>query len=121
MGPEPAALTQASAVIASFSMSCHSYQDYFARRQEHLADSSGAPPLASSVTWTLSFERAGQLAPGGSVQSMLALAALLDGHGIPATVLTSPAAVRYMADGGTPRPAARRSARRCRRWNGSAC
>ena len=99
---EPAALTQASAVIASSTMSCHGYCDYFIRRRDQLADSSGAPPSASAVTWTISFERASQLAPGGSAQSTLALAALLDGNGIPGTVLTAPAAVGYLAAGGAP-------------------
>ncbi len=92
MGLEPVALTQASAVIASSAMSCHNYQENFVRWQEKLTDPSGALPSASAVTWSLSFERATQLAPGGSVQSLLALAALLDGHGIPGTVLTAPAA-----------------------------
>jgi tetratricopeptide (TPR) repeat protein len=89
---EPLALTQASAVIANSTMSCHSYREYFTGRRGQLADSSGAPPSASAVTWTISWELADQLAPGGSVQSLLALAALLDGHGMPATVLTAPAA-----------------------------
>jgi tetratricopeptide (TPR) repeat protein len=100
MDLEPAALAQASAVIASSTMSCHNYHEFFVRRRKQLTDSSGAPPSASAVTWTLSFERANQLAPGGSVQSLLALAALLDGHGIPGTVLTAPAAVGYLAGGG---------------------
>ena len=100
MGLEPVALTQASAVIASSAMSCHNYQDNFVRWRERLTDSSGALPSASAVTWPLSFERATQLAPGGSVQSLLALAALLDGHGIPGTVLTAPAAAGYLAGGG---------------------
>jgi tetratricopeptide (TPR) repeat protein len=100
MGLEPVALTQASAVIASSTMSCHSYRDYFVRRREQLTDSSGALPSASAVTWTLSFERATQLAAGGPVQSLLAVAALLDGHGIPGTVLTAPAAAGYAAGGG---------------------
>jgi tetratricopeptide (TPR) repeat protein len=98
---EPAALTQASAVIASSSMSCNSYREYFLRRRQQLTEPSGLPPAASAVTWTLSWERADQLAPGGSVQSVLALAALLDGHGIPGTVLTAPAAAAYVAGGGT--------------------
>ena len=46
MGVEPAALAQASAVIASSAMSCHSYQDYFVRWREYLASSAGALPLA---------------------------------------------------------------------------
>jgi tetratricopeptide (TPR) repeat protein len=99
MGMEPAALTQASAVIASSTMSCLHYRDYFVGWQRQLADSSGAPPSACAVTWMLSFERANQLAPGGSVQALLALVAVLDGHGIPGTVLTAPAAVGYVAGG----------------------
>jgi tetratricopeptide (TPR) repeat protein len=99
MGLEPVALTQASAVIASSTISCHQYCDYFVRKQKQLADTSGAPPPAIAVTWTISYERANQLAPGGSVQPVLALAAVLDGHGIPATVLTTPAAVAYIAGG----------------------
>ena len=98
IGVEPAALAQASAVIASSAMSCQGYQEYFVRWREYLADSAGALPLASAVTWPVSLESATQFAPGGSVRSLLALAALLDGHGIPATVLTAPAAVRYLTD-----------------------
>ena len=80
-------------------MSCLHYRDYFLGWRQRLADSSGTPPSASAVTWMLSFERANQLAPGGLVQSLLALVAVLDGHGIPATVLTAPAAVGYAAGG----------------------
>ena len=62
LGCEPVALAQASAVIASFAMSCHDYRGYFVHRREQLTDSSGVPP-ASAVTWTLSFEHADRLAP----------------------------------------------------------
>lgn len=100
MGLEPAALTQASSVIVSSStMSCHNYREYFVQKRQQLADSSGAPPSASAVTWVLSFERANHLAPGWSAQSLLALAALLDGDGIPGTILTAPAAVGYLTGG----------------------
>ena len=111
IGLEPAALTQASAVIASSSMSCDHYRDYFNRRREQLTNSPGAPPPASAVTWTISFERANQLSPDGLAQSLLAVAALLDGHGIPGTVLISPAAVGYPADSGGEAQAGRESAR----------
>jgi tetratricopeptide (TPR) repeat protein len=97
MGVEPAALAQASAVIASSAMSCQSYQDYFVRWREYLAESADTLPLASAITWPVSLESATAFAPGGSVRALLALVALLDGHGIPATVLTAPAAVRYLA------------------------
>jgi len=109
MGLEPAALTQASAVIASSTMSCLHYRDYFVRRREQLTDPSGTPPPAGAVTWTLSFERANQLSRDGLAQSLLALAVLLDGHGIPGSVLITPAAVGY--SGGEEAHAARESAR----------
>ena len=99
VGVEPFALAQASAVIASLAMSCQSYQDYFIRWRDYLADSAGAFPLSSAVTWAVSLESAAQFAPAESVRALLALAALLDGHGIPATVLTAPAAVRYVTGG----------------------
>ena len=111
IGLEPAALTQASAVIASSSMSCDHYRDYFNRRRQQLTESPGAPPPASAVTWTISFERANQLSPDGLAQSLLAVAALLDGHGIPGTVLTTPAAAGYLADSGGEARAGSESAR----------
>ena len=97
---EPVALAQASAVIASSPLSCREYRAHFVRRREHLAKSSSAQPPAASVTWTFSFERADQLAPGGSASLLLALAALLDGHGIPQTVFAAPAAGDFLAGGG---------------------
>ena len=52
------------------------------------------------MTWTFSLGRADELAPGRSAQLLLALAALLDGHGIPETVLMAPAAADFLAGGG---------------------
>ena len=97
---QPVALAQASAVIANTPLSCREYRAYFVRRREQLAESSGARPSAAAVTWTFSFGRADQLAPGGSAQLLLALAALLDGHGIPETILMAPAAGDFLAGGG---------------------
>jgi tetratricopeptide (TPR) repeat protein len=107
---EPVALTQAGAVIANAPLSCREYREHFVRRRDHLAGSSGPPPPAAAVTWTFSFGRANQLAAGRSAQSMLALAALLDGHGIPLTVLMAPAATDFLARGGDI-PASSESAR----------
>ena len=97
---EPVALTQASAVIANSPLSCREYRAHFVRRREQLAESSSARPSAPAVTWTFSLGRADQLAPGGSAQLLLALAALLDGHGIPQTVPAAPAAGAFLAGGG---------------------
>ncbi|HUL25840.1 MAG TPA: tetratricopeptide repeat protein [Streptosporangiaceae bacterium] len=107
---EPVALAQASAVIANSPMSCRDYGARFGHRRTQLAQSSGARPPAAAVTWMFSFGGVEQLAPGGSPQLLLALAALLDGHGIPETVLTTAAAGDFLAGGGA--PVGRESARR---------
>jgi tetratricopeptide (TPR) repeat protein len=96
---EPVALAQASAVIANSPQSCREYRAQFARRRLQLTESPTVRPSAAAVTWTFSFERAEQLAPGGSAQLLLVLAALLDGHGIPETVLAAPAATEFIAGG----------------------
>jgi tetratricopeptide (TPR) repeat protein len=94
---EPAALAQASAVILSSGVSCHNYRDYFIQRRDALTETSGAPPSPAAVTWMFSFEYAGQLTAGGSAKFLLALAAMLDGHAIPRSVLATPAAGEYQA------------------------
>jgi tetratricopeptide (TPR) repeat protein len=106
---QPVALAQASAVIANSPLSCREYRAQFVRTREQLA-SPDARPSAAAVTWTFSFERADELAPDGSAQLLLALAALLDGHGIPQTVLAAPAAGDFFAGDGDV-PASRQRAR----------
>ena len=100
VGCEPLALAQARAVIATSGLSCQDYRGYFLHRREQLAETAGAWPSAASVTWTLSVEQADQLLPRGAVWSLLAFAAILDGHGIPAAVFTAPAACRFFAADG---------------------
>jgi hypothetical protein len=96
---EPVALAQASAMIASSPMSCGEYGVQFVRWREQLARSTGTLPPTADVTWTFSLGRADQLAPRGSAQLLLAMLALLDGHGIPLSVLATPAAGDYLAGG----------------------
>ncbi len=112
LGCEPMALAQASGVIATSSLSCRDYQGYFTARRDELATTAGSKPPAAAVSWLFSVEQADRLAPGGAAQPVLALAALLDGHGMPATVFSSPAAGAYLASDGTPAAAARELA-----WN----
>ena len=100
VGCEPLALAQARAVIAVSGLSCRDYRGYFLRRREQLAETAGASRSAASVTWTLSVEQADRLLPRGAVRSLLAFAAVLDGHGIPAAVFTAPAAYRFFAADG---------------------
>jgi tetratricopeptide (TPR) repeat protein len=98
LGGEPVALAQAAAVIASSALTCRDYQDFFARRREQLAKASSGSPSAAAVTWTLSLEQADRLSSGGTVaQLLLALVALLDGHGIPGTIFTTSAVYQYLA------------------------
>jgi tetratricopeptide (TPR) repeat protein len=97
---ELVALAQASAVIATSPVSCREYQAQFARRREQMAFSPGARPLAASVTWTLSLDRADQLAPGGAAQRVLAVATQLDGHAIPQTVLAGGGPGEILGGGG---------------------
>jgi tetratricopeptide (TPR) repeat protein len=102
LGYEPLALAQASAVIASSALSCRDYRDFFGRRRESLAQGTAGPLPAVAVTWTFSFEQAERLSPGGAAQALLALAALLDGHGIPGALFTTQAACEYASADGAP-------------------
>jgi tetratricopeptide (TPR) repeat protein len=111
LGCEPLALVQASAVIAESALSCRDYRGYFVRRREQLAEADGDMPAAAAVTWTFSVEQADRLSPDGASQSLLALAALLDGHGIPGAVLTAPAALEYLTSEGTGDPVSQDRAR----------
>ena len=111
LGREPMALAQASGVIATSSLSCRDYQSYFTARRDQLATTAGGKPPAAAVSWLFSVEQADRLAAGGAAQPTLALAALLDGDGMPATLFSTPAAGAYVTDG-VGAPAARELA-----WN----
>lgn len=99
LGYEPLALAQASAVIASSELTCHDYREHFVRRREQMTAPGGDVP-AAAVTWTLSVDHADILSPG-TAQSLLMLAALLDGNAIPGAVFTTAAAREYASAGGT--------------------
>jgi tetratricopeptide (TPR) repeat protein len=96
LGCEPLALAQASAVIASAGMSCRDYRQYFTQRQKQLVEAGRAEPSAVAVTWTFSAEYAEHLSPGVSIRSLVTLAALLDGQGIPGAVFTTSAVGQYL-------------------------
>jgi tetratricopeptide (TPR) repeat protein len=99
VGREPLALAQAVAVVANSNLACRDYRGYFARRRQQIGVAAGEVPSAASVTWTLSLGQAETLRPGQSVRLMLVLIALLDGHGIPGTIFTTPSVTAYL--GGT--------------------
>jgi tetratricopeptide (TPR) repeat protein len=96
LGCEPAALAHAAAVIADADLTCRDYRHIFVQHREQFTAADGEIP-AAAVTWILSAEHAGLIAPGGGTWLMLVLTSLLDGHGIPATVLTASAVCRYLA------------------------
>ena len=103
LGCEPFALAQASAVIAGSGMTCRDYRQHFMQRQKQLAEAGRADPSAAAVTWTFSAEYAEHLSPDVSIRSLVTLAALLDGHGIPGAVFTTAAAGEYLAGDGADR------------------
>jgi tetratricopeptide (TPR) repeat protein len=102
---DPLALAQASAVIGTSDLTCHDYREHFTRRMEQAVSAStggGAgpdgdgEPAPGAITWALSMDHADLLTPR-TAQSLLVLAALLDGNGIPATVFETPAAREHCA------------------------
>jgi tetratricopeptide (TPR) repeat protein len=110
LGHEPLALAQATAVIASSKLSCHDYRGYFCRRKEQLAAANGGKPPAAKVTWAFCFEQANRLSPDGGAPLLLALAALLDGNGMPGALFTTSAACKCLpGDGGTVQAARERA------------
>lgn len=99
LGYEPLALAQASAAIASSALSCRDYRELFAHRRERMAAAAARPLPAAAVTWAISAEQADRLSPGGSAQSVLALAGLLGSHGIPGVVFAAPAVGQFLTGG----------------------
>ena len=94
----PLGLAQAAAVMTVDRLSCREYRSRFGERREHMSAMrvDGVSP-AVLATWSLAAECAHQLPPAGVAWPALALAAVLDPHGIPGAVLTSPAGCGYVA------------------------
>jgi tetratricopeptide (TPR) repeat protein len=93
----PLALAQAAAVISLNRVSCREYRGRLGERREHMATVrvDGVSP-AVLATWSLAAECAHGLPPAGAAWPALALAAMLDPHGIPGAALTSPAGCGYV-------------------------
>jgi tetratricopeptide (TPR) repeat protein len=102
LGREPLALAQAASVVANSTLACRDYREYFGRRRQQIGVAAGEVPSAAAVTWTLSLGQAESLLPGASVRLMLVLAALLDGHGIPGAIFSTPAVAAYLGGAVTP-------------------
>ena len=94
----PLALAQAAAVMSLNRLSCREYRARLGERREHMSSVwvDGVSP-AVLATWSLAAECAHELPPAGAAWPALALAAMLDPHGIPGAVLTSPAGCSFVA------------------------
>jgi tetratricopeptide (TPR) repeat protein len=92
----PLALGLATAVINARQQGCREYRVALAERRKHMSAVDGASATVLA-TWSLAAECAHELPPGGLAWPTLALAAMMDYHGIPGAVLTSPAACSYIA------------------------
>ena len=102
LGREPLALAQASQVVANSTLACRDYRDYFNRRRQQIGVAAGEVPSAAAVTWTLSLGQAESLLPGASIRLMLVMLAVLDGHGIPGTIFSTPSVAAYLGGAVTP-------------------
>jgi tetratricopeptide (TPR) repeat protein len=105
LGGHPISLALAAAYIMEADITARDYRARYLDRAKATAgtaiDGCPAPLLAN---WSLAVERAHQVTPDGIAWPALALAAMLTTNGIPAAVLTSPAACGYItgrqSDGG---------------------
>jgi tetratricopeptide (TPR) repeat protein len=97
LGCHPLALSQATAAIGSSWMTCVDYRQQFAAKSAELGTAGGWPLPPHRVTWWLSLDHADRLRPGGAIQACMALAALLDPHGFPASIFSAPSAAAYVA------------------------
>ena len=92
----PLALSQATAVINARQQGCREYRATLGERRKHMSGVDGASATLLA-TWSLAAECAHELPPGGLAWPTLALAAMMDHHGIPGAVMTSPSACSYIA------------------------
>ena len=91
----PLGLAQATAVMKVRGQGCREYRTLLAERRRHMP---AAPGVSAAVlaTWSLAAECAHELPPTGLAWPTLVLTAMLDHHGVPGAVLTSPAACGYI-------------------------
>ena len=91
----PLGLAQATAVMRVRGQGCRDYRTLLAERRQHMP---AVPGVSAAIlaTWSLAAECAHELPPAGLAWPTLVLAAMLDAHGVPGSVLTSPAACGYI-------------------------
>jgi tetratricopeptide (TPR) repeat protein len=93
----PIALAQAAAVVTSANSTCRDYRAKYTERLQGITEMlvEGCPK-SLLATWSLAVEHAHALQPAGLSWPALVFASALDTSGIPAAVLTSPAACAYI-------------------------
>ncbi len=96
LGGLPVGLAQATAVMSARGQGCREYRAQLAERRPHMPAVPGVP-TAVLATWSIAAECAHELPPAGLAWPTLVLTAMLDHHGVPGVVLTSPAACSYIA------------------------
>jgi tetratricopeptide (TPR) repeat protein len=96
LGGLPLALAQATAAMSACRQGCREYRAQLAERIRHMPAVPGAS-AAVLATWSIAAECAHEFPPAGLAWPTLVLAAMLDYHGVPGAVLTSPAACGYIA------------------------
>ncbi len=92
----PLGLAQATAVMSARRQGCREYRALLAERIGHMPAVDGVS-AAVLATWSIAAECAHELPPAGLAWPTLVLAAMLDHHGVPGAVVTSPAACGYIA------------------------
>ena len=92
----PLGLAQATAVMRARGQGCREYRALLAARIPHMPAVDGVS-MAVLATWSIAAECAHQLPPAGLAWPTLVLAAMLDHHGVPGAVLTTPSACGYIA------------------------
>ena len=97
LGGYPISLALAAAQIMAADITARDYRARYIERQQATAGpaTEGWPP-SMLASWSLAVERAHQVIPDGLAWPMLVLTAMLSTSGIPAAVLTSPAACGYI-------------------------
>ncbi len=92
----PLGLAQATAVMSARRQGCREYRALLAERIGHMPVVAGVS-AAVLATWSIAAECAHELPPAGLAWPALVLAAMLDHHGVPGAVVTSPAGCGYIA------------------------
>jgi tetratricopeptide (TPR) repeat protein len=97
LGGYPISLALAASQIMEADTTARDYRvQYIERRQATAGSATESWPPSMLASWSLAVERAHQVIPNGLAWPMLGLTAMLSTNGIPAAVLTSPAACGYI-------------------------